>query len=322
MARESQHPTALEDAREERAVREGARQEAQAKRLIKSEQDRLAFGKPTAELEWDGIRKLDMPPPRWWVWTFWACFLFAVVWWALYPSWPGTRGYFPGLLGYDQRAVVADQIAAAEAGRADMLARIGAAEDLERIAADAELRQYAITAGGVAFANNCAPCHGLGGGGQGFFPTLADDDWIWGGTLADIKHTILHGVRSGGEAARDAQMPAFGADQILTRDQVLDVAEYVLSLTGRAQDTEAAGRGEIVFAENCVACHGEGGVGMREVGAPALNDVIWLYGDDKAAIVSQIHSPRHGVMPAFGDRLDNPTINTLAVYVHSLGGGQ
>jgi cytochrome c oxidase cbb3-type subunit III len=320
MARENE--ARPKDVREKGGAHDAAWQEEQAKRVIKSEQDRLAFGKPTAELEWDGIRKLDMPPPRWWVLTFWACFLFAVLWWALYPSWPGIWGYFPGLLGYDQRAVVADQIAAAEAGRAEMLARIEQAEQLEQVTADAELLQYAVTAGGVAFANNCAACHGLGGAGQGFFPTLADDEWIWGGTLADIRHTILHGVRSGSEEARDSQMPAFGADQLLTRDQVLDVSEYVLSLTGHAQDTEGVARGESVFAENCVACHGEGGVGMPEVGASALNDAIWLYGGEKADIVSQVHSPRHGVMPAFGGRLDHPTINMLAVYVHSLGGGE
>jgi cytochrome c oxidase cbb3-type subunit III len=321
MARESSGPRP-EDARAAREAHEGARQEVEAKRVIKSEQDRLAFGRPTAELEWDGIRKLDMPPPRWWVLTFWACCLFALLWWVLYPSWPGTRGYFPGLLGYDQRAVVAEQIAAAEAGRGEMLARIGAVEQLEQVATDADLLQYAITAGGVAFANNCAPCHGLGGAGQGYFPSLADDDWIWGGTLADIQHTITHGVRNGGEEARDSLMPAFGADQILTRDQVLDASEYVLSLTGRAEDAEAAGRGETLFVENCVACHGDGGVGMPEVGAPALNDAIWLYGGEKPDIARQIHAPRHGVMPAFGDRLDDPTVDMLAIYVHTLGGGR
>jgi cytochrome c oxidase cbb3-type subunit III len=321
MARESSGPRP-EDARAAREAHEEARQEVEAKRVIKSEQDRLAFGRPTAELEWDGIRKLDMPPPRWWVLTFWACCLFALLWWVLYPSWPGTRGYFPGLLGYDQRAVVAEQIAAAEAGRGEMLARIGAVEQLEQVATDADLLQYAITAGGVAFANNCAPCHGLGGAGQGYFPSLADDDWIWGGTLADIQHTITHGVRNGGEEARDSLMPAFGADQILTRDQVLDASEYVLSLTGRAEDAEAAGRGETLFVENCVACHGDSGVGMPEVGAPALNDAIWLYGGEKPDIARQIHAPRHGVMPAFGDRLDDPTVDMLAIYVHALGGGR
>jgi cytochrome c oxidase cbb3-type subunit 3 len=312
-----------DDAREVREADIAARQEDEAKRRLKSEQDRLAFGKPTAELEWDGIRKLDMPPPRWWVLTFWACFVFAVLWWALYPSWPGTRTYFHGLLGSDQRATVADQIRAAEASRAEASAAIGAAGDLEQVRADPALLRYAVTAGGVAFANNCAPCHGLGGAGQGFFPSLADDDWLWGGSLDAIRHTIAHGVRNGEDAeARDSQMPRFGADQILTRPQILDVSEYVLSLAGHAGDAEAAARGEAVFVENCVACHGEKGEGNPDMGAPALNDAIWLYGGDKSALVSQIQNPRHGVMPPFGGRLDDATIKMLTLYVHSLGGGR
>jgi len=311
-----------EDARERKEAETAARQEDAAKREIKSEQDRLAFGKPTADLEWDGIRKLDMPPPRWWVLTFWGSFVFAVAWWVLYPSWPGTRSYFPGLLGYDQRAVVAQQVAAAEADRAWASAEIGQIAQLDQVRANPQLQQYAMTAGGVAFANNCAACHGLGGAGQGVFPTLADDDWLWGGTLEDIQRTITHGVRNGGEEARDSQMPRFGVDQVLTREQITDVTQYVLSLSGRAEDTEAAARGEAVFVENCVACHGEGGVGMPELGAPALNDAIWLYGDDAAGIAAQIHNPRHGVMPAFGGRLDETTIKMLTLYVHSLGGGR
>ena len=117
-------------------------------------------------------------------------------------------------------------------------------------------------------------------------------------------------------------MPAFGADQILTRAQISDVAEYVLSLTGNPSDVDAAARGATVFAENCAACHGENGAGMQELGAPSLNDAISLYGGDKASIVAQVNRPRHGVMPAFGERLDNVTVKLLALYVHSLGGGQ
>ena len=307
-------------------VRGGAggmeRDETRAKLEIKEEQDRLAFGKSTADLEWDGIRKLDYPPPRWWVLTFWGCFIFSIVWWVLYPSWPGIRTYFPGLLGSDQRTVVAEQIAAADERRTTAAAAIDRLEQLDQVKADPGLLQYVVTAGGVAFANNCAPCHGLGGAGQSFFPALADDDWIWGGTLVDLQQTITGGIRNGSAEARDSQMPRFGADQILTRDQILEVSEYVLSLTGQSGDPAAAAKGEAVFAENCVACHGEDGIGMKELGAPALNDVIWLYGGTKANIVSQIQAPRHGVMPAFGSRLDETTIKMLTVYVHSLGGGQ
>jgi len=305
------------------ALRAAARDEAAATREIKSEQDRLAFGKPAAELEWDGIRKLDYPPPRWWVLTFWGAFAVAVVGWILYPSWPGVTGYFPGLLNYQQRVEVRKELATAEDARARFVGTIGAAP-LEEIRADPQLLGYAVAAGRVVFNNNCAQCHALGGAGQGVFPTLADDDWLWGGRPEDIEHTITHGVRNGGEQARDAQMPRFGADKILTREQIGDVADYVLSLSGRSapEAAEAVGRGEALFAENCVACHGEGGAGAPEMGAPRLNDAIWLYGGDKTKVVAQIVSPRHGVMPAFGPRLDAATIRMLVAYVHGLGGGQ
>jgi cytochrome c oxidase cbb3-type subunit III len=317
----SDMPVDGEAAKDERAKRAGEQAEARAKRKIKRVQDEIAFGKPTERLEWDSIRKLDYPPPRWWVLTFWGTFVFAVVWWILYPSWPGTRTYFPGLLGYDQRAAVDEQLSAAQRSQARFVEAI-AATPLDQIVADQELLGFALVGGRAAFNETCAQCHGLGGAGQGFFPTLADDDWLWGGGLEDVQHTVTHGVRNGGEEARDSQMPRFGADQILTREQVADVVEYVRSLAGQDADADAAARGEPLFAENCVACHGEGGVGMPEMGAPSLNDAIWLYGDEREQQLAQVWSPRHGVMPAFGDRLDPATIKMLAVYVHSLGGGQ
>jgi cytochrome c oxidase cbb3-type subunit 3 len=293
----------------------------QATREIKDVQDKIAFGDGVAHLEWDGIRELDYPPPRWWVITFIGCVLFAALWMFLYPSWPTPFGTWRGVLGYDQREVVAEEVAQAEQARAPLVGAIGAAE-LAGIQADPSLMNYALRGGQVAFNNNCAQCHGLGGAGQGFFPSLADDNWIWGGTPGQIEYTIRHGIRNGGEEARDNIMPNFGADQILTREQIGDVTEYVLSLTGRSEDAEDAGRGAGLFAENCVACHGEGGAGLQDLGGPGLNDAIWLYGGDRNSIFNQIHRPKLGVMPAFGERLDDATIKMLVVYVHSLGGGQ
>ncbi len=227
-------------------VRGGAggmeRDETRAKQEIKEEQDRLAFGKSTADLEWDGIRKLDYPPPRWWVLTFWACFIFAVVWWVLYPSWPFFNTYSPGILGYDQREDVVRHLAAGKARQAVYLERI-ANQDTAAVQADPELRGFALVGGEVLFKENCAGCHGLGGAGQLAFPSLADDDWIWGGTLDAVEQTIRHGVRNGLDAeARDSIMPAFGADGILTRPQIEEVAQYVLSLTDRATNPEAVPR--------------------------------------------------------------------------------
>jgi cytochrome c oxidase cbb3-type subunit 3 len=117
-------------------------------------------------------------------------------------------------------------------------------------------------------------------------------------------------------------MPRFLADGVLTRTQVSDTAEFVLSLSGRATDAEALQRGAILYAENCAACHGEAGTGNRDVGAPNLTDRIWLYGGDKSAIVQTIAYSRTGVMPAWGGRLDPAVVNMLAVYVHALGGGE
>lgn len=298
-----------------------SRDEKAAVRNMKSEQDKLAFGKPTAELEWDGIRKLDYPPPRWWVMTFIATVVIAAIWWVLYPSWPSPFGTWRGVLGYDQRAAVETRLAEAERARAPLVAALDAAT-IEQVRADPQLFNYAVLGGQVAFNNYCAPCHGLGGGGQGAFPTLADDDWLWGGRPDDIEYTIRHGIRSGTAEARDSIMPAFGVDGILARDQIRDVTQYTLSLTGRATDADAVARGEEVFVEQCAACHGEGGVGNQEVGAPQLSNEVWLYGGEPQDIAAQVIRPQHGVMPAFGTRLDDATVKMLVVYVHSLGGGQ
>ena len=292
-----------------------------ATREIKDVQDKIAFGDSLAHLEWDGIREQDYPPPRWWVITFIGTVLFAVLWMFLYPSWPTPFGTWRGVLGYNQREVVAEEVAKAEQARAPLVTAIGAT-DLTGIQGDPSLMNYALRGGQVAFNNNCAQCHGLGGAGQGFFPSLADDNWIWGGTPEQIEYTIRHGIRNGGDEARDNVMPNFGADQILTREQIGDVTQYVMSLTNRSRDAAAAERGAPIFAENCVACHGEAGVGLQELGGPALNDAIWLYGGDRNSIFNQIYRPKMGVMPAFAERLDEATIKMLVVYVHSLGGGQ
>jgi cytochrome c oxidase cbb3-type subunit 3 len=280
-----------------------------------------ATGTPTTGHEWDGIKELNTPLPKWWLYVLYATIAWSVVWWLLYPSWPGITGYFGGILGYDQNAALEEQMAAADAARAGQLERLASAS-LEEIAADPELMNIAFAGGQAAFADNCAPCHGLGGAGQGFYPTLADDAWLWGGTLEAIQQTILHGVRSADPDTRFNEMPAFGALQMLSREQIDDVAEYVLQLSGAKHDEAAALRGAPVFAEQCAACHGEDGRGIEDLGGPSLADQIWLYGGDKASIVAQIYRPRHGVMPAWTGRLSPATIKSLAVYVHALGGGQ
>ncbi|WP_439550114.1 cytochrome-c oxidase, cbb3-type subunit III [Falsiroseomonas sp.] len=286
----------------------------------KIEKDSLT-GTDTTGHEWDGLKELNTPLPRWWLYTMYACIAFAAVWVVLYPAFPFQGA--TGVTGWIAREAVVGDVRAAQSRMEPMLARIRAS-DPQAIAADPELRGFAVAGGRIAFANNCAGCHGAGGqGATGGFPSLADDDWIWGGTYDAIRHTIANGIRAGeSDDERTSQMPRFLADGVLTLPQVNDTAEFVLSLTNRSTDAAAAGRGATLYAENCAACHGERGEGNRDVGAPRLSDQIWLYGGDKPSIARSIAYARAGVMPAWGQRLDPAIVNMLAVYVHALGGGE
>ena len=280
-------------------------------------------GQTTTGHEWDGIKELNTPLPRWWLYVFYASILFSVVYWVLFPAIPGISGYTHGLLGYNQRAALDAVMASVTAGRQAYVGRIEQAS-LDQIQSDPDLLNFALTGGRAAFNENCAACHALGGAGRpGGFPTLADDDWLWGGKPDQILQTIRHGIRNADPDTRVSEMPAFGRDQILDAGQIGDVAEYVLSLSGRATDAAAVGRGTQVFADNCAACHGETGQGNPELGAPNLADAIWLRGSGtKAEIVAQVTQPKMGVMPTWQGRLDEATLRMLATYVHSLGGGQ
>jgi cytochrome c oxidase cbb3-type subunit 3 len=278
-------------------------------------------GTLTTGHEWDGIKELNSPLPLWWLWVLYITIGVSAVMWILNPSWPWLTGYFGGLSGYSQRAAVDEAMAEAAAEQDNYLQRIAVA-DLGEIAQDGELLPFALSGGAAAFATNCAPCHGQGGAGRtGGFPSLADDAWIWGGTLGDIHQTLLYGIRFAAyDETRQSMMPPWR--DVLSREQIDDVAEYVLAMSDREHDAEASARGQTVFLENCASCHGEDGGGVQELGGPALNDAIWLYGDSKAAIVAQITAPKHGVMPGWVDRLSPETIKMLSVYVHTLGGGQ
>jgi len=271
--------------------------------------------------EWDGIEELNKPLPKWWLYTFYACIVWAIGYWILMPAWPLVSGYTRGVLGYSQREIVAEDLVKAQAAQSEFRARI-AESDLATISADPELMNFAMAGGAAAFGDNCAPCHGRGAQGAFGYPNLRDDAWLWGGSLDAIHQTITHGVRSGDPDAHNTQMPAFGKLGMLKPDQVGDVAEYVLSLSGNADDQTAAERGAAIFATNCAACHGPEGKGNTALGAPNLSDELWLYGGDKATIVETVTNSRGGIMPAWTGRLDPATIKELAIYVHSLGGGQ
>ncbi len=278
-------------------------------------------GVDTTGHEWDGIKELNNPLPRWWLWTFYVCCIWSLGYWIVMPAWPLISDHTRGFLGYSSRAVLSEQIAEAKSRQGVFLDRIAVAE-LEEIRQDPELLNFALAGGGSAFAVNCSQCHGQGAAGFVGYPNLNDDDWIWGGTLDAIHDTILYGIRSDHDDTRFNDMPAFQTDGILTREEISDTAEYVLSLSGERPDAEAVARGEELYVDNCVACHQDGGVGDQDLGAPNLADSLWLYGGDKASVVTSINTGRGGVMPAWNTRLDPVTIKQLAVFVHSLGGGE
>lgn len=279
-------------------------------------------GRSTTGHEWDGIKELNTPLPRWWLFTFYATIIWAVGYWVVYPAWPLVHGYTTGLLHYSSRANVAVDLAQLEAMRGEKMAVLGNAS-LADIEKDPALLSLARAQGKTVFADNCAACHGIGAAGAKGYPNLNDDDWLWGGTLDQIMQTIRYGARSGNPNAHEGQMLAFGRDGMLKSEEIVTVANFVRSLSGLPTDPGYdAAAGKKIFSDNCVVCHGEGGKGNQQVGAPNLTDQIWLYGSDKNTIVETITNGRAGVMPAWSGRLDPITIKALAVYVHSLGGGK
>ncbi|WP_115052032.1 cytochrome-c oxidase, cbb3-type subunit III [Brucella canis] len=277
-------------------------------------------GVSTTGHEWDGIKELDNPMPRWWLWTFYATIFWAIAYVIAYPAWPLISGSTAGLTGWSSRGQFWQENAKIAASRQGIIDQIKA-KDVHEILADEELRQYAIAGGAAAFRVNCVQCHGSGAQGAPGYPNLNDDDWLWGGSIDDIVTTIRHGVRSPDDPEpRLSEMTAFA--DVLEPQQIRDVAAYVVNLSGTPHDPSMVPEGQKVFAENCAVCHGADAKGLREFGAPNLTDAIWLYGSGEDAIIRQVSHPKHGVMPAWEARLGDATVKQLAIFVHSLGGGE
>jgi cytochrome c oxidase cbb3-type subunit 3 len=277
-------------------------------------------GVSTTGHEWDGIKELNNPLPRWWLWLFYICIVWGAIYVVLYPAWPLVNSYTTGVLGHSQRQSALDAVAAQRAARAETAQTLANAS-LEEIKGDEKMLEFALANGRAAFGDNCAPCHGSGATGSRGFPNLQDDDWLWGGTLDAIHETLRVGIRSDHPEARINDMPAFGRDQLLEPQQIRDVSGYVLSLSGGAIEGADVAAGQVIFAEQCAACHGEDAKGLQDMGAPNLADAIWLYGGDPESVVATVTNAHRGVMPAWEGRLDDVTIKSLAVFVHSLGGG-
>ncbi|MEL6564896.1 MAG: cytochrome-c oxidase, cbb3-type subunit III [Pseudomonadota bacterium] len=272
--------------------------------------------------EWDGIKELNNPLPRWWLWCFYLTIIWGIGYTIAYPAWPMINKATAGVLGYSTRAEVAIDIAAVEAANGPINARLVETE-LTEVSANPELMQYATSSGAAVFRTWCAQCHGSGGAGvqASGYPNLLDDDWLWGGTIEDIHLTIAHGIRNEEDLdSRYSQMPAYG--EIFEEEEILSVVQYVKSLSGTPDDATLAAAGEELFLDNCAACHGDEGLGDIYQGAPNLADAIWLYGGDTETLIETVTYSRFGVMPPWQGRLSEAEVRAVALYVHSRGGGQ
>ena len=271
-------------------------------------------GVETTGHEWDGIRELNNPLPRWWLWTFYATIVWALAYTVVYPAWPMLTSATKGLWGYSSRAELSAELSAAKTAKGDMLQKI-AATPVKDILADPQLTKFATAAGAAAFKVNCVQCHGSGAAGGAGYPNLNDDDWLWGGNIEQIHQTISHGIRFQDDTeTRTSEMPAFG--DILKPDEIKQVAAYVVSLTEKPHNAALVEPGKQLFADNCASCHGQDAKGNREFGAPNLADAIWLKVRGEEQIIAQIRQPKHGVMPGWNARLGDTTVKELAVYIH------
>lgn len=290
--------------------------------------------KPDDDIEttghsWDGIQEYNNPLPRWWLWTFYITIIWGIGYTIAYPAWPLINKATAGVLGFSTRAQVAEQISEVEAQNAALETQLASA-DLTTIAEQGgDLYNYAVQGGAAIFRNNCSQCHGSGAAGSKGYPNLLDDAWLWGGSIEEIQYTVAHGIRN--EQSPDtrwSQMPAFGADGILSEEEIASVVQYVRQMSGQDYDAAVAEGGETLFLDNCAGCHMDDGTGDVFQGAPNLTDAIWLYGGDTDSLIETVTHSRFGVMPAWSEEyrpaagLTEAEVNAVSTYVHQLGGGE
>ena len=267
--------------------------------------------------EWNGIKELNTPVPRAVYFFLSLAFVFSVGYWVLMPAWPLGVTYTKGLLGTDQRQVVAASLQQAATDRSAWTDKI-AAGDYAAILSDKTLMQEVRETGHALFGNNCAACHGVDAKGGHGFPNLTTSSWLWGGKPDQIFNTIRVGINSAHPDTHVSQMPAFGRDQMLPRADVLKVASFVYSLShpdATNLDPKNVEAGKALFAANCVACHGDDAKGNAELGAPDLTDSFWIYGGDLETIDTTIWGGRQGHMPTWEGRLSDLDRKILTLYL-------
>lgn len=279
-----------------------------------------ATGIETTGHSWDGIKELNNPLPRWWLWCLYLTIIWGIGYSIAYPAWPMITGATTGLLGYSTRGEVAKEIERFDNKNAALKAELESI-DLTALSQNPDLQRFAVANGGAVFRTNCSQCHGSGAAGAIGYPNLLDDDWLWGGSIEQIAYSINHGIRNEtDDDAHYSQMPAYG--EMLEDAEIDGAVNYVLKLSGQQHDAASAEIGAVIFEEQCSACHAEDGTGDQDQGAPNLTDAIWLYGGDSKALEVTIRNARFGVMPAWGQRLSQSDVNAVAAYVHGLGGGE
>jgi cytochrome c oxidase cbb3-type subunit 3 len=249
---------------------------------------------------WDeNLQEYNNPLPRWWMWLFYITIVFGLVYLALYPG----LGSFPGILKWSSHGQYEGEQAAAKEKYEPIYAKY-AAMPIPAVAADPQAREI----GQRLFLNYCAQCHASDARGGKGFPNLTDKDWLWGGDPDTILATIT--------AGRSGVMPPWGS--VVGEEGAKDLANYVRSLSGGANDELRAHHGKELFQANCVVCHGPEGKGNPAMGAPNLTDDIWLYGGGQTTLIETITKGRNGVMPAWGEFLGPQKVHILAAYVYGL----
>ncbi len=278
------------------------------------EHDKVS-GQNTTGHEWDGIKELDTPIPRVVTWSYRLTILFAVGYWVFYPAWPYITDFTRGLTGYSSRVNVMNILEASDLEHKATNAALFS-QPIDELAKNAEIRDQYEAGAAVLFADNCSACHGQNLTGQTKFPSLKDEAWLWSDLPEEIEATILYGINSGHDEERFAEMSAFGADEILEKDEISQLISYVQSISNQTHDEILVASGAELFEENCSGCHGDGGEGGLEVGAPNLTDDFWIYGSDAQTLSDTIWYGRKGVMPSWENRLSKAEIRKLALYVY------
>lgn len=267
--------------------------------------------------EWNGITELNTPVPRTVYFFLILAFVFSLGYWVLMPAWPLGVSYTKGLLGIDQRKVVAASLKSAALDRSIWTGKI-ATGSYAAIQADPALMKAVRETGPALFGNNCAPCHGFDARGGPGFPNLTTSAWLWGGRPDDIFTTMSVGINSENKDSRVSQMPAFGREQMLPAADVRKVASFVYSLSNPGSknlDAKRVEEGKAIFGANCVACHGADAKGIAEAGAPNLTDKYWIYGGDLETIETTIWGGRQGHMPSWASRLSELDRKILTLYL-------